>query len=475
MKNYSIWLDNIDFKKTKPVDEDMNVDVIIIGGGITGLSTLYALKDSGLKTILVERETCAMGVTSKSTAKITYLQGDNYMNIRAYDKEKAKKYLESQIKAVNLLKDIIIKEDIHCDLEKSSSYTFTKEEQNIEKIEEEYSFLKSCKIDAELLSDVPFEENVLKAVKIDDAYVFHPVKYLNHIKNLMKENIFEDSKVTDIKHVDDSYLCEINGKIITAKKVVIATHYPYFLIPFFLPLKSYIEVSYVGAKVCDKYNSCNALNIDKTTISLRYHHDSNKNYFINLYKSYKTCNVNNIKENFVDLQERDEFDYIWSNNDIMTNDYLPFIGRLKKHDNTMFIATGFNTWGMTNGTLSGFILADLIQNKKNVYEKLFDPNRDFNLSKIVRFPLDLTSNIKSFIKSGKKNINNSRVTYTKIGDTAVAIYVDDEGKKHTVLDRCPHVKCGIIFNEVEKTWDCLCHGSRFDLDGNVIEGQRIAT
>ena len=125
---------------------------------------------------------------------------------------------------------------------------------------------------------------------------------------------------------------------------------------------------------------------------------------------------------------------------------------------------------MTNGTLAGKIISDIILKKNNPYIEIFSPHRSINLNKIIRFPIDLSCNIKSFIKSNKNNVNNSKVIYKKINEIDVAVYKDDDGKEHIVLNRCPHMKCGLLFNEVEKTWDCMCHGSRFDIDGNVIEG-----
>lgn len=467
MKKISIWND---FKETvtcKSIESDMDVDVLIIGGGIAGISTLYELKDSNLRVILVERNTCGRGVTSRSTAKITYLQEKIMMNIRdLVGYKSAKKYLESQIEATNLLKDIILKEKIDCDLQKVSSYLFTNNEKNIKKLDEEYKFLKDSNIDVLELNRVPFNEPVKKALKVNNTYVFHPLKYIHFMKKRFQNQIYEHSKVESIDKENDYYKCRVNNFIIKAKYVVIATHYPYFLFPFLMPLKTHIETSYIGAKKGSSNKNISAINIDKPSISLRYH----KDYLIYLYDSFMSSSIKNIKANFDNLMSTNKFDYIWSNKDIITNDYMPFIGRIYKKSDTLLIACGFNTWGMTNGTLSGKILANIILKKKNKYESLFSPNRRINLSKFIRFPIDVSSSVKSIIKSTKNNVNNKQVIYKNIDGDDVAIYVDNEGIEHLVYDRCPHMKCGIIFNEIEQTWDCLCHGSRFDIDGKCIEG-----
>ena len=165
-------------------------------------------------------------------------------------------------------------------------------------------------------------------------------------------------------------------------------------------------------------------------------------------------------------------DYLWSNKDIITNDYLPFIGSISD-DNKLLIGTGYNTWGMTNGTLAGSILADIILKNKNKYENMLNPKRSINISKIVKFPIILFSNIYSFSKNKickNKDWYSSNVKFESRNGKDVAVYIDEDNKEHIVYNLCPHLKCSLIFNEIEKTWDCPCHSSRFDLDGNCIEG-----
>lgn len=467
MKNTSIWI-NKQEKNCKAIKQDIEVDVLIIGGGITGLSTLLELRNSNLKVILVERNRCGGGVTSRSTAKITYLQEQILMNIRKSSYEKASLYLASQIDAVNRLKNIICDYHIDCDLKKVSSYLFTNEEKNVAKLEDEYYFLtknhvmvKKTKLDG--------IDNIL-ALKVDDTYTFHPLKYIHHLKTIFSEFIYENSKVIKIDKKDGYYYSSVNGYQIKSKYVVLASHYPYFLIPFLMPFKSHVETSYIGAKKVEKCLDISAINIDKPCRSIRYYDDGNNCYLIYLYQSFSSCNIKSIKENFAELNKQQKFDYIWSNKDIITNDYIPYIGRIYKNDDTFLIATGYNTWGMTNGTLAGKILADIILKKDNPYISLFDPHRHINLNKIVRLPIDLGCNLKAIIKSSKGNVNNSKVIYTKKDGRNVAIYKDEKEVEHIVLNKCPHMKCGLVFNEVEKTWDCLCHGSRFTLDGKCIEG-----
>lgn len=467
MKKTSIWANIKDIDCDK-LNKNMEVDVLIVGGGITGLSTLLELQNSNLKTILVERNMCGHGVTSRSTAKITYLQEQIYMNIRKSSYDNASQYLKSQIDAVNSLKDIIIKNHIDCDLKEVSSYIFTNDEKNVTKLDEEYDFLTSNHVPAEK-TKLEGVNNIL-ALKVDHTYTFHPLKYINHLKNMMKDSIYENSKVEKINKKDGYYYSKVDGHIIKSKYVVLATHYPYFLIPLLFPFKNHVETSYIGAKEVKSSHDISAINIDKPCISIRYYQDGKKNYLIYLFQSYASCNIKSIQGNFDELNKDDHFDYIWSNKDIITNDYMPYIGRIYKDDDTFLLACGYNTWGFTNGCLAGKILSDIITKKDNPYVLLFSPHRNINLNKIVRLPIDLGCSVKAIVKSTKGNVNNSKVIYKKIDGKNVAIYKDKNGKEHIVLNKCPHMKCGLVFNEVEETWDCLCHGSRFTIDGKCIEG-----
>jgi len=468
MKNESFWKSNINISECPTINKDMNVDVLIVGGGITGISCLYHLMPSNLNTILIERNICGMNVTCRSTAKITYLQEKQYANIRKFvNTDAASLYLKSEREATQLLVDIIKKENIDCDLEISPSYLFVNKKKNLKKLDEEFNFLRKMQVDVQKVTSVPFNEKIIGAIKVNDTYTFHPLKYINHLKNKFKDNIYEHSKLENIKKIDSSYECLINGFKVKAKYVIIATHYPYFVIPFLMPLKSSIETSYIGVKELNSKCSFNAINLDSPSISLR---TFNNKYLVYLYQSFKSCNIDNIKENFEILNKYGPFKYIWSNKDIITNDYMPFIGRIKKNDDSLLLACGYNTWGMTNGTLAGKILRDIILKKENPYINLFAPHRVINLGKIVNSPLDVGRSAKAILKSTKGNVNNSKVIYTKRNGKNVAIYKDNNGKEHIVLNKCPHMKCGIILNETEQTWDCYCHGSRFDIDGNVIEG-----
>lgn len=474
MINKSLWLDNAKENKVKELKEDLIVDVLIIGGGMTGLSTAYHLKDSKLNICLVDRGLIAHGVSSRTTGKLTYLQENIYTKLQ----DKAKMYYESQKEAINLVKEIINKNNIDCDYEEVSSYVYTDQEEEINKIKKEEEILKKLNINYNISERIPFDINCKYAISVKDTAVFHPIKYLMQLKKIIianNINIYENSLVTSIIKKDNIYVCNVNGKKIRANMVVIASHYPFFLYPFFTPLKTYLEKSYILASKVKKTNNFSAITVSKPVHSLRYHSDKENNYLIYLNGSHNLCNnynnVNNFSKLIKEANKLDlEADYIWSNYDIMTEDNLPYIGFI---EDNLLIGTGYNTWGMTNGSIAGKVLSDLILNKNNKYQKLFDPKRNKKLKNILKYPLYMFYSAKSFIEN--KIVKNklwykTNVKFIRKDGKSIGVYTDSNNKKHYVYNLCPHLKCSLVFNEVEKTWDCPCHGSRFDIDGKCIFG-----
>ena len=469
--NYnSIWLKDIEEQRSPSLKKDKKVDVLIIGGGITGMSIAYELANSGLNICLVEKNIIGHVVTSRSTAKLTYLQETIYSDLTKYhSKDIAKKYLKSQIEAIRTVENIVKTNKIDCDFTKVSSYIFANNDKNIGKILKEKKILQSFGIKVSECRVLPNDLKCKKAIYLYSTAVFHPLKYLQGLKRIIsnKIDIYENTKINKIRKENNTYICEAGNNKIVAKKVIIATHYPYFLKPYLFPLKSSLEKSYITAYKTNNNLSFSAITVGKPTESYRYHN----NYEIYLSDSHNISFKNNIYNHYQNLTNRlkKEPEFFWSNKDIITIDKLPYIGRLKSE---LYIATGYNTWGMTNGVIAGKVIADLVLNKQNEYIELFNPHRSTGMLKIFKYILNIFNNTSSFIVSKiyKNKSYYKKVKFSKIGKDNVGIYIDENNKKHIVYNRCPHLKCGLIFNEIEKTWECPCHGSRFDIDGNCLEG-----
>ena len=435
MKNYSIWQDNIKGKTYPELLHDKKVDILIIGGGITGISALYHLKNTKFKVMLVEQNRIGMSTTSRSTGKLSYLQNDLLDKIRTSSGEKiAKEYLNSQIEAINLVTSIIKKEKISCDLKKVNSKLYTNNLNEVKDIKNLSSFLKSCNIKV-----LESKSNLVKSkymIEVEGTYLIHPVKFVFGLANNLSD-IYEKTSIKKIIKERNYYTCFTEKVKIVAKYVIIASHYPYFNIPFFFPIKASLEKSYLSAS---KYNKddVSLISYSNPFISIRNY----KNYLIYLSNSHSinkdTCDKKHFNELIKKLADINLTpDYLWSNIDIMTNDGLPYIGIIK--DN-IFLATGYNTWGLASGVLAGKIISDILLKKRNNYTDLFDPTRS-NLEQIIGGIANTYKSISGYVNGLFKSKN--KIT-------------------------CPHLGCKLIYNEIENTYDCPCHGSRFNENGEVI-------
>lgn len=471
MKNKSIWSNEL--KNTYPkLDTNLDIDVLIIGGGMTGVNVSYNLINSGLSVCLVEKSVLGSGVSSKTIGKLTYLQENIFSKIKFYYGSKvASKYINSQKEAIEIIKQIIARENIKCNLDRVRSYIYSN---NVTfKLKRERRLLRSAGINTLSATHLPDGEKT-NSFYVLDTYVFNPLKYINAIAKICSDrgiSIYENTKVESMEFVNNSYICHVNGHIIRAKFVVLAVHYPWFIKPFFLPFKAYLEKSYIGAYQVNNDYHFSAITVDFPSTSMRYYTDNGISYKLLLNNSHDLAIKNNEKKNFQSLLNKNKsYTYLWSNKDLMTIDSLPFIGKIS--DN-LLIGTGYNTWGMTNSVLSGKVLSDIILGRDNEYIDLFNPKRRISLLASFNFFKSLLGSGYMFISTKikkQKDWYSKRVTFKKINGKEVGIFVDEDNISHIVYNKCPHLKCSLIFNEVEKTWDCPCHGSRFDIDGKCIEG-----
>lgn len=481
----SLWQKDIGQSNFEVLNQNIITDVLIIGGGITGITTAYNLIDKKYNVTLLEGDKFFTGTTCKSTGKLTYLQDLKYQDIcNVYDFNTAKLYYEAQKDGIRLAKKIIKDNDIECDLMKVDSITFTTSKKEVSKFDNERNILDRLGVKYNVSSLAINQNDIKDLILVKNTYVFNPVKYLNGMLKVIKKSrnirVYENSRVTKIKKENNVYIAYANNHEIKAKKIVVACNYPFFTIPGFIPFKTYMEKSYITATKVDYIKDICGITSNYPTVSFRYHKDKNEKYFIYLNNSSKICDKLNYNKNYDECVNAAKNitnktpNYKWTNMDVMTNDSLPLIGRVSTDDKNVFIATGYNTWGMTNGTIAGKILSDLIRTNKSKYINVFNPSRNMTLTKFKNFIGNtVVSNIKAYsFNLIKKNPSwyKDKALVTKINGHRVGIYFDKEGNKYIVSNICPHLKCFLTFNEVDKTWDCPCHGSRFDIYGNVVKG-----
>ena len=462
MKNFSIWRDTVKRNKYNKLLENIETDILIIGGGITGISTLFFLEKSNYKVTLVEQNRIGSAVTGNSTGKLSYLQNDLIDKIRSnFGDKNAREYINSQIAAIDMIVNIVNDNKIDCDLKKVNSYLYTNKTNEVDKLQKLEKFL--CDMNINIYhNDIDYVKYKY-CFGVGDTYLFHPLKFVQGLALKCKSDIYEYTSIKKINKENDYYLCYTEKFVIKAKYVVIASHYPYFNLPFLFPIKASLEKSYLSASI---YNGDDVSYISYSNpfISIRNYND----YLIYLSNSHDvTIDINDTEHyeelfnKISDLQLSPS--YMWSNIDIMTSDGLPYIGRLSGN---ILIGTGYNTWGLTNGVLAGKILSDIFACKDNKYIELFSPRR-VNISQIEKGFVNGIKSIQGYVR-GYLNKNDS-IVYEKYDGKDIMIYSNGT-EEYMVYRNCPHLGCKLIFNELEKTWDCPCHGSRFDLNGKCISG-----
>ena len=469
----SIWTLNEKKRKTNILNKDIFVDTLIVGGGITGMTTAYFLRNNDV--CLVDANRIGHGVTMNSTAKINYFQERIYTDIvSSSNYDNAVKYLHSQKEAINLIKNIIENENILCDFEQVPSYVFANSKEEVSKLDDEISFLIENGCDVKEKSP-PIDCDSYKSYCVNDTYIFNPIKYLNGLYEILKDkiSIYEDTVIRKIEKVNDNYVCYSKNNKIVCNKVILACHYPFFLVPMMMPFRCSLEKSYIVISKVKKDKKFTCISSNNPTFSCRYYNDGENIYQISLSKSHDLSHSYNDEYYFdrvKDIFKLSDKDIIlkYSNIDIMTPDHMPYIGKL---DDNLYIGVGYNTWGMTNGVLAAKIVSDLVLGVDNLYVNVFNPKR-IGMQNIIKLPVYIFNNTKSFIGT-KVNKNrkwySNKVKFIKRDGVSLGVYTDEDGE-HIVYNKCPHLGCSLIFNEVEKTWDCPCHSSRFDLDGHCIKG-----
>lgn len=485
----SFWMETTNKTNYPKLEKDTNVDVCIVGGGIVSAITAYLLMDSGLSVCVLEKDRVCTGVTANTTAKITS-QHDLFYDYLAnnFDLNFAKQYLDSNEDAISLIKSIIEKENIDCDFEMQDSYVFTTSKQEAEKIKSEVAVVNKLGLNAEYLTKIPLPvKNILAAIKFPNQAQFHARKYVLGLFDIVSKKgvkIYENSKVIDVKHNSDNYTISTDSATVTAKYVVMASHYPIKNFPGFYFLKMYQSKSYaIAVDTKEELFPGMYINSWDPVISFRTVPYNNSRLLIVVGSSHKTGATDvNIEDSFKNLENyirniypNMEVKYRWSTEDCISLDKVPYIGEFSTLYKNMYIATGFKKWGMTLSHVAGKIISDKILGKENEYSKIYTATRLQPIKNIKEFGNILKQSTYSLVLNKTKkalnsldDISNGNGGIIEYNNKKIGIYKDDSGKIYAVKPICKHLGCELSWNNLEKTWDCPCHGSRYDYMGNII-------
>ncbi|MCB2290758.1 FAD-dependent oxidoreductase [Clostridium sp. CS001] len=482
------WIASTKKEDYPALEEDIDVDVAIVGGGIVGITTAFLLKEKGLKVAIIEANKITHGTSGYTTAKITSQHGLIYKKIISkFGEEKARQYADANESSIDFIADLARKKGIDCDFCYKSAYIYTQSEDYIEKIEDEVKAACSLGIQASYEKTIELPFDVKAAIKFDNQAQFHPLKYLLSIAKDIPGNgsyIFEATKVVDIEDGENCTVITGNGRKVTASKVVIASHFPCYDGMGMYFARMYAEKSYLlGVKIKDKFPEGMFINAEDPGRSLRSQKHEDGEIVLVGGEHHKTGSEEHTNIHYENLCEfaKTTFNlqdvlYRWSTQDYSTVDEVPYVGYLTSKTDNILVATGFKKWGMTNGTAAARILTDLIITGESCWAPVYNPSR-FDIiasgAKLASVNLEVAGALivgKITPAPSDVDIKNGGAKVINIDGEKVGAYRDEQGQLHIVDITCTHLGCELVWNEAEKTWDCPCHGSRFSYDGDNVEG-----
>lgn len=471
----SIWTESLKEVTPRVLGENKNVDIAVIGGGIAGLLIAYLLKQEGRNPIILEGSRIASGQTHKTTAKITVQHNLIYDKLtRQFGKETAFLYAKANQEALNKYSEIIHDKNITCHFKRLPNYIYSLRDPKLIENEVKAAIDAGIKAEFTLSTTLPFL--VDGAIKVTDQAQFNPAEFINGIVDELE--IYENTMVYE---VENNVLRTSHG-LIKADHVVVATHYPFINAPGYYFLRLHQERSYVIA--LDNTPILDGMYLDEGSNGLSFRnyedklllggggHRTGDNKYGGSYEKLRKA----ASEYYPNSQEL----YAWSAQDTMSLDSIPYIGRYSSQTPNMYVATGFNKWGMTSSMVSAFIIRDMIQNRKSPYEDVFTPQRfkvnasmanllkegKHAISGIVKEKFVLPDTMLKEIKPGTAGVIDYK-------DKKIGVYKDEKGKTYKVSTKCPHLGCQLEWNPDEKSWDCPCHGSRFDFKGDLLDNPAI--
>ena len=421
----SVWIDNVTLPQFKLLDMVLKTDVLVIGGGLCGLLCGYFLDKAGIDYVIAEGNQIASGITKNTTAKITSQHGLIYSQmLKTVGENYAQMYLKANENALAEYEKLC--KNFCCNFERRDAFTYTLN--NRKKIEEEVKAVNSLGFDAEFTTttELPFDIN--GAIVFKNQAQFHPLKFISAISSDL--NIYENTFVCELTPTE----AITNFGRIKAKKIIVTTHFPFINKHGSYFLKLYQHRSYVSAY--ENAASFQGMYVDEDKKGMSFR--SYENLLLiggGGHRTGKDGGAWTEIEGFAKkYYSRARLTHQWAAQDCMSLDGIPYIGRYSRNTPEMLVATGFNKWGITSSMVAAKILCDMVMERKNDFEEVFSPQRSIIKPQLLVNGLEATKNLLT-----------------------------------PTTKRCPHLGCALKWNKAEHTWDCPCHGSRFEENGKLID------
>lgn len=487
-----VWTEAPIKKDFPPLSTDQDVDVCIVGAGITGLTTGYLLRREGKRVAIVDEWGLAGGQTGRTTGHLTAVLDDRFFELEdGFGEERARLAAESHMTAINRIEAIVREEEIECDFERVDAFLVALDDEQKKDFDKEVPALKRVGFsDMTVHTEVPVHGiSMQNAARFPQQACFHINKYMNGLAAAFVRNggyIFVGSHVNKVQGGDNAFVETSDGRKITARHIVVATNTPIndlvtmhtkqaayrtYALAYRIPKDSY--QNFLIWELADPYHYARIVRGDPD------------DFLVIGGEDHKTGQANDAEERFrsIDTWARQHFStvgpiaYRWSGQIMEPVDSLAFIGRNPGDHDNVFIATGDSGNGLTHGTIAGILISDLIHGRDNPWKDVYEPSRK-TLSTAGSFISENANVVACLVKDWVAPSEVDSIDQIPVGEGAVlrdgaskiAVYRDKKGLVHSCSAVCTHLGCIVQWNGGEKSWDCPCHGSRFTVDGRILNG-----
>ena len=491
--NGSVWIETGPAQPTFPeLDADVEADVVVIGGGIVGITAALLLTEAGVRVALLEADRLVHGVTGHTTAKVTSQHGLIYDRLRSrFGADGARIYGEANETALAWIAERVERDGIECDFRRRAAYAYATSSSERSEVESEAEAAAAAGLPASMTDTVPLPFEVDGAVRFADQAEFHVRRYLLALVDALTAGgcqVFERTRAVEVDSHEQPAVVKTPGGRVIAGQVVVATHYP-FLDRSLAFARVHPERSYaILCRIAGTAPDGMLISAGSPTRSVRAVPVGGEELLLVGGEGHRTGTGGDTEQRYRRLEafahehwDVQSIDYRWSAQDNTTVDQVPHVGRLSLREDHVFVATGFAKWGMTGGTAAALLLGDLLLGRENPWASLFDPNR---LTVRASTPRLVKENLQAGLrfvgdrltKPGHRTADDLRPgegDIVRLNDERVAGYRDEDGALHAVSPTCTHLGCQVNFNAAERSWDCPCHGSRFAPDGSVLQGPAV--
>ncbi|MDO4355736.1 MAG: FAD-dependent oxidoreductase [Clostridia bacterium] len=472
MENTSIWSQTVNIPKRNKLEQDLSAEVAVIGAGMAGVLIAHQLARRGVHTVVLEANRIGSGQTRHTTAKITSQHGMIYdAMIQKFGEERARQYAQANQQAIDEYERLIRESDIDCNFERLPAYLYSSAAAEPMRREAE----AACRlgIDAHFVAQAVLPVPVAGAVRFSGQAQFHPLKFLRAVASELE--IYEETPALSV----DGHRIHTPGGDVRADRIVFATHFPFVNVPGWYFMRMHQERSYVLALQSDWLPQGMYYGVDADGLSFRQ-----ADGLLLLGGGGHRTGENSGGGRYELLRQRAEAlapgcreVARWSAQDCITLDGLPYIGLYSQSTPDWYVATGFAKWGMSTSMVAAMLIAGQLCGQTPNWADVFDPGR-FSLSAAGKNLATDTAQAFKGLAREFLTVPQTALDALPLGHGGIVdvdgrkagVYKDELGRCHIVQPRCPHLGCQLEWNPDERSWDCPCHGSRFDVDGALIDG-----